>query len=79
MNPIYTPERLNYYSLEQVAAKDTEIGTWSDWSVAVYATTWIGEITSPPEVDPVIPGKKTLVTLDPCICRMCSALCLNKV
>lgn len=41
----------------QVAAKDTEIGTWSDWSVAVYATTWIGEITSPPEVDPVIPAK----------------------
>ncbi|CAL9683603.1 unnamed protein product [Knipowitschia caucasica] len=41
----------------QVAAKDTEIGTWSDWSVAVHATTWIGEITSPPDVDPVIPAK----------------------
>ncbi|GLD73702.1 ciliary neurotrophic factor receptor subunit alpha-like protein [Lates japonicus] len=25
----------------QVAAKDTEIGTWSDWSVAVHATPWI--------------------------------------
>lgn len=41
----------------QVAAKDTEIGTWSDWSVAVHATTWIGEITSPPEVDLDIPAK----------------------
>uniref|UniRef100_A0AAV2J1I0 Ciliary neurotrophic factor receptor n=1 Tax=Knipowitschia caucasica TaxID=637954 RepID=A0AAV2J1I0_KNICA len=40
---------------QHVAAKDTEIGTWSDWSVAVHATTWIGEITSPPDVDPVIP------------------------
>ncbi|XP_057674059.1 ciliary neurotrophic factor receptor subunit alpha [Corythoichthys intestinalis] len=27
----------------QVAAKDTEIGTWSDWSVAVHATPWIEE------------------------------------
>ncbi|MED6248519.1 hypothetical protein ATANTOWER_001522, partial [Ataeniobius toweri] len=25
----------------QLAAKDTEIGTWSDWSVAVHATPWI--------------------------------------
>lgn len=24
-----------------MAAKDTEIGTWSDWSVAVHATPWI--------------------------------------
>ncbi|KAK9532783.1 hypothetical protein VZT92_010151 [Zoarces viviparus] len=36
----------------QVAAKDTEIGTWSDWSVAVHATPWIEEqITSTTEVD----------------------------
>lgn len=27
--------------IQQVAAKDTEIGTWSDWSVAVHATPWI--------------------------------------
>lgn len=25
----------------QVAAKDTEIGTWSDWSVAIHATPWM--------------------------------------
>nr|XP_054600175.1 ciliary neurotrophic factor receptor subunit alpha isoform X2 [Nothobranchius furzeri]XP_054600176.1 ciliary neurotrophic factor receptor subunit alpha isoform X2 [Nothobranchius furzeri] len=38
----------------QVAAKDTEIGTWSDWSVAVHATPWIEEPlpnTSTTEVD----------------------------
>eukprot|EP00064_Thunnus_orientalis_P011626 superscaffoldBa00001694_g11657 len=38
----------------QVAAKDTEIGTWSDWSVAVHATPWIEEpvqITSTTEVE----------------------------
>ncbi|KAJ8402043.1 hypothetical protein AAFF_G00372780 [Aldrovandia affinis] len=29
----------------QVAAKDTEIGTWSDWSVAVHATPWITSTT----------------------------------
>ncbi|XP_043933737.1 ciliary neurotrophic factor receptor subunit alpha [Protopterus annectens] len=27
----------------QVAAKDNEIGTWSDWSVAVHATPWMEE------------------------------------
>ncbi|XP_015682745.1 ciliary neurotrophic factor receptor subunit alpha, partial [Protobothrops mucrosquamatus] len=27
----------------QVAAKDNEIGTWSDWSVAVHATPWTEE------------------------------------
>ncbi|XP_036381844.1 ciliary neurotrophic factor receptor subunit alpha isoform X2 [Megalops cyprinoides] len=27
----------------QVAAKDTEIGTWSEWSVAVHATPWMEE------------------------------------
>ncbi|OCT98934.1 hypothetical protein XELAEV_18011165mg [Xenopus laevis] len=27
----------------QVAAKDYEIGTWSDWSVAAYATPWTEE------------------------------------
>ncbi|TMS08006.1 Ciliary neurotrophic factor receptor subunit alpha, partial [Larimichthys crocea] len=38
----------------QVAAKDTEIGTWSDWSVAVHATPWIEDplpITSTTEGD----------------------------
>lgn len=37
-----------------MAAKDTEIGTWSDWSVAVHATPWIEDplpITSTTEVD----------------------------
>uniref|UniRef100_A0A3Q0QQN9 Ciliary neurotrophic factor receptor n=1 Tax=Amphilophus citrinellus TaxID=61819 RepID=A0A3Q0QQN9_AMPCI len=37
-----------------VAAKDIEIGTWSDWSVAVHATPWIEEpvpIVSTTEVD----------------------------
>lgn len=27
----------------QVAAKDNEIGTWSDWSVAAHATPWTEE------------------------------------
>lgn len=27
----------------QLAAKDMEIGTWSDWSVAVHATPWTEE------------------------------------
>ncbi|XP_070792127.1 ciliary neurotrophic factor receptor subunit alpha [Pituophis catenifer annectens] len=27
----------------QVAAKDNEIGTWSDWSVAIHATPWTEE------------------------------------
>lgn len=38
----------------QVAAKDTEIGTWSDWSVAVHATPWMDTpklITCTPEAD----------------------------
>jgi len=26
-----------------VAAKDNDIGTWSDWSVAVHATPWTEE------------------------------------
>lgn len=26
-----------------MAAKDTEIGTWSDWSVAVHATPWMDQ------------------------------------
>uniref|UniRef100_UPI003AAD20B8 ciliary neurotrophic factor receptor subunit alpha n=1 Tax=Centroberyx gerrardi TaxID=166262 RepID=UPI003AAD20B8 len=43
----------------QVAAKDTEIGTWSDWSVAVHATPWIEEPTriTTTEADPVIETK----------------------
>lgn len=46
----------NFYCpfVQQVAAKDTEIGTWSDWSVAVHATPWIEDplpITSTTEVD----------------------------
>lgn len=51
--------------VHQVAAKDTEIGTWSDWSVAVHATPWIEEpkqITSTTEADPVIGG---LISLKP--------------
>uniref|UniRef100_A0A8C5GZZ6 Ciliary neurotrophic factor receptor n=1 Tax=Gouania willdenowi TaxID=441366 RepID=A0A8C5GZZ6_GOUWI len=39
---------------QHVAAKDTEIGTWSDWSVAVHATPWFEDpmpITSTTEVD----------------------------
>jgi len=42
------------HCVRQVAAKDTEIGTWSDWSVAVHATPWIEDplpITSTTEVD----------------------------
>ncbi|XP_016360408.1 ciliary neurotrophic factor receptor subunit alpha-like [Sinocyclocheilus anshuiensis] len=41
----------------QLAAKDMEIGTWSDWSVAVHATPWMEEpkpITSTTESD-IIP------------------------
>ncbi|KAG8131406.1 hypothetical protein E2320_017913 [Naja naja] len=36
-----TPCRKEY--IIQVAAKDNEIGTWSDWSVAVHATPWTEE------------------------------------
>ncbi|XP_029023941.1 ciliary neurotrophic factor receptor subunit alpha isoform X1 [Betta splendens] len=45
----------------QVAAKDTEIGTWSDWSVAVHATPWIvNPVPSTPttEVD-LVPETRT--------------------
>ncbi|XP_035247707.1 ciliary neurotrophic factor receptor subunit alpha-like isoform X1 [Anguilla anguilla] len=41
----------------QVAAKDTEIGTWSDWSVAVHATPWMEEpkqITSTTEAEAIL-------------------------
>ncbi|XP_066507458.1 ciliary neurotrophic factor receptor subunit alpha isoform X2 [Hoplias malabaricus] len=41
----------------QLAAKDMEIGTWSDWSVAVHATPWTEEpkpITSTTEGEVVI-------------------------
>ncbi|KAI4902551.1 hypothetical protein NFI96_020801 [Prochilodus magdalenae] len=41
----------------QLAAKDMEIGTWSDWSVAVHATPWTEEpkpITSTTEADVLI-------------------------
>ncbi|XP_031681860.1 ciliary neurotrophic factor receptor subunit alpha [Oncorhynchus kisutch] len=41
----------------QVAAKDMEIGTWSDWSVAVHATPWIDEpkqIPSTTEQEPLL-------------------------
>ena len=31
----------------QLAAKDMEIGTWSDWSVAVHATPWMEEPSVP--------------------------------
>ncbi|MBN3301029.1 CNTFR factor, partial [Amia calva] len=40
----------------QVAAKDTEIGTWSEWSVAVHATPWMEEpkqITSTTEAEAI--------------------------
>lgn len=49
----------------QLAAKDMEIGTWSDWSVAVHATPWMEEpkpITSTTESD-VIPGMHELSTV----------------
>lgn len=52
LNTFYIP------CVQQVAAKDTEIGTWSDWSVAVHATPWIvNPVPSTPttEVDSV-PG-----------------------
>ncbi|XP_015195682.2 ciliary neurotrophic factor receptor subunit alpha [Lepisosteus oculatus] len=40
----------------QVAAKDTEIGTWSDWSVAIHATPWMEQpvqITSTTEAESI--------------------------
>lgn len=49
----------------QLAAKDMEIGTWSDWSVAVHATPWMEEpkpITSTTESD-IIPGMLELPTV----------------
>uniref|UniRef100_A0A8C1GV26 Ciliary neurotrophic factor receptor n=1 Tax=Cyprinus carpio TaxID=7962 RepID=A0A8C1GV26_CYPCA len=49
----------------QLAAKDMEIGTWSDWSVAVHATPWMEEpkpITSTTESD-IIPGMHELPTV----------------
>uniref|UniRef100_A0A8C2KLS4 Ciliary neurotrophic factor receptor n=1 Tax=Cyprinus carpio TaxID=7962 RepID=A0A8C2KLS4_CYPCA len=51
----------------QLAAKDMEIGTWSDWSVAVHATPWMEEpkpITSTTESD-IIPGMHELPTVRP--------------
>lgn len=47
----------------QVAAKDMEIGTWSDWSVAVHATPWMDEpkqITSTTEQEPLLGTYPTL-------------------
>uniref|UniRef100_A0AAZ3NW48 Ig-like domain-containing protein n=1 Tax=Oncorhynchus tshawytscha TaxID=74940 RepID=A0AAZ3NW48_ONCTS len=41
----------------QVAAKDMEIGTWSDWSVAVHATPWMDkpqQIPSTTEQEPLL-------------------------
>uniref|UniRef100_A0A671RJX3 Ciliary neurotrophic factor receptor n=1 Tax=Sinocyclocheilus anshuiensis TaxID=1608454 RepID=A0A671RJX3_9TELE len=49
----------------QLAAKDMEIGTWSDWSVAVHSTPWMEEpkpITSTTESD-IIPGMHELPTV----------------
>ncbi|XP_064421882.1 ciliary neurotrophic factor receptor subunit alpha isoform X2 [Latimeria chalumnae] len=31
----------------QVAAKDNDIGTWSDWSVPIHATPWMEELKPP--------------------------------
>ncbi|XP_028830747.1 ciliary neurotrophic factor receptor subunit alpha isoform X2 [Denticeps clupeoides] len=41
----------------QLAAKDTDVGTWSDWSVAVHATPWMDvpkPITSTTEAEVII-------------------------
>ncbi|XP_064814684.1 ciliary neurotrophic factor receptor subunit alpha-like, partial [Oncorhynchus masou masou] len=41
----------------QVASKDMEIGTWSDWSVAVHATPWMDkpqQIPSTTEQEPLL-------------------------
>lgn len=41
----------------QLATKDMEVGTWSDWSMAVHATPWMDEpkpITSTTEADVII-------------------------
>ncbi|XP_041915878.1 LOW QUALITY PROTEIN: ciliary neurotrophic factor receptor subunit alpha [Alosa sapidissima] len=46
----------------QLAAKDMEIGTWSEWSVAVYATPWWYEpkpITSTTEAEVIIENCST--------------------
>lgn len=51
----------------QLAAKDMETGTWSDWSVAVHATPWMEEpkpITSTTESD-IIPGTLAPSTVHP--------------
>ncbi|RXM37079.1 Ciliary neurotrophic factor receptor subunit alpha [Acipenser ruthenus] len=50
----------------QVAAKDTEIGTWSDWSVAIHATPWMEvprqHITTTTEAGIAEPPKEPVVT-----------------
>ncbi|KAG7266258.1 hypothetical protein CRUP_008597, partial [Coryphaenoides rupestris] len=48
----------------QVAAKDTEIGTWSDWSVAVHATPWMDQpkqITSTTDTSDTVADVETLI------------------
>lgn len=48
----------------QVAAKDNEIGTWSDWSVAAHATPWTEEprhLTTEAQA----PGKHPLALIPP--------------
>lgn len=48
----------------QVAAKDNDIGTWSDWSVAVHATPWTEEpkhLTTEAQITGETPSSSTVV------------------
>uniref|UniRef100_A0A4W5JR82 Ciliary neurotrophic factor receptor n=1 Tax=Hucho hucho TaxID=62062 RepID=A0A4W5JR82_9TELE len=49
----------------QVATKDTEIGTWSDWSVAVHATPWMEEPKQIPSTTEQEPPLGTYLKPDP--------------
>lgn len=47
----------------QVAAKDNDIGTWSDWSVAVHATPWTEEpkhLTTEAQITGETPSSSTV-------------------
>ena len=63
----------------QVAAKDNEIGTWSDWSVAAHATPWTEEprhltteAQAPGEPAPaLLPGSILLLPTPPGTWSLC--------
>lgn len=59
----------------QVAAKDNEIGTWSDWSVAAHATPWTEEprhLTTEAQSPGELPPPPPTPSLHCCLALSCS-------